>query len=369
MLQEIAKSDEDYIELSDSEEAFFTAPSSPTLNASLPSVYDPVVLNALWEFLKQAHETGLFNQSQGVSAPAIKSNVVESDTPAVIDREVVVISSDDDNDDEGFIHLPSLTQDDLDRFPALHEAVYGLHKGRFPKCPKKNYVSFECYIDDPHGYDRLKTDPNKVYEPFTPEWYTIKRRVFFDSLGVERRGRCVECHSTGDDIGMNSKSHAVAIRRRKHPLCKFCTRLYSRPWTLNEEIEIIEYLMSGRLSPSEISRTIRKVERRVKNRKFLVPINRDAVFVPKGWCNLTKCPVYKHLGWGAYWMSTVDHILPKSKVPRGEKKNGINRSNLQNMCQLMNSIKSNDYEESIRAWWHMFKETKQEERRKLNATI
>lgn len=184
MLQEMAKCDEDCIELSDSEETFFTAPSSPTLNASLPSAYDPIVLNALWEFLKQAHETGLFNQSQGVSAPVIESNVAESDIPAAIDREVVVISSDDDNDDEGFIRLPLLTQGELDRFPALQEAVYGLNEGRFPKCPKKNYVSFECYIDDPLGYDRLKTDPNKVYEPFTPEWYTIKRRVFFDSLGV-----------------------------------------------------------------------------------------------------------------------------------------------------------------------------------------
>lgn len=49
---------------------------------------------------------------------------------------------------------------------------------------QKNYVSFECYIDDPYGYDRLKTDPNKVYETFTSEWYTVKRRVLFDSLGV-----------------------------------------------------------------------------------------------------------------------------------------------------------------------------------------
>ncbi|CEG76780.1 hypothetical protein RMATCC62417_11632 [Rhizopus microsporus] len=113
MLQEMAKRDEDCIELSDSEETFFTAPSSPTLSASLPSVYDPVVLNALWEFLKQAHETGLFNQIQGVSASVIESNVAVSDTPAVVDREVVIISSDDDSDDEGFIHLPSLTQDDL----------------------------------------------------------------------------------------------------------------------------------------------------------------------------------------------------------------------------------------------------------------
>lgn len=128
MLQkEMAKSNKDCIELSDSEETFFTAPSSPTLSASLPSVYDPVVLNALWEFLKQAHETGLFNQSQGVSAPVIESNVAESDTSAVIDREVLVISSDDDNNDEGFIRLPSLTQEGLDRFPALHEAAYELN--------------------------------------------------------------------------------------------------------------------------------------------------------------------------------------------------------------------------------------------------
>lgn len=103
----------------------------------MPSVYDPVVLNVLWEFLKQAHETGLFNQSKGVSAPVIESNVTESGAPVVIDREVVVISSDDDNDDEGFIRLPSFTQDELDRFPALHEEVYGQNGFRYLKCSQK----------------------------------------------------------------------------------------------------------------------------------------------------------------------------------------------------------------------------------------
>ncbi|PHZ13556.1 uncharacterized protein RHIMIDRAFT_279778 [Rhizopus microsporus ATCC 52813] len=236
----MAKCDEDRIELSDSEETLFTAPSSPTLSASLPSAYDPVILNALWKFLKQVHETGLFNEGHSVSGSVIESNVAESDTPAVVDREVVVISSDDDNDDESFIHLPSLTQDNLDRFTALHEAVYGQNGNRFLNCPIKSNVSFESYIADSYGYDSLKIDPNKVYEPYTPEWYTIKRRMFFDSLGVvsvldtliaclllfkqERRCRCIECHSTEDGIEMNSKSHAVAIRRKKHPLCKFCTR-------------------------------------------------------------------------------------------------------------------------------------------------
>lgn len=124
-------------------------------------------------------------------------------------------------------------------------------------------------------------------------------------------------------------------------------------------------MLSGRLSPSEISRTVAKIERRVKHKKFLVPIDKATVFVPNGWCNLTKCPVYRSLGWTSYWMSTVDHILPRSKVPKGEKKSIVNGENLQNMCELMNNVKSNEYEEKFRAWWRMFKEAKQEERHRL----
>lgn len=230
--------DVDCIESDESEETFITAPSSPILNTGLPPVYDPVVLNALWELLKQAHNSVLFNKDQSVSASVIENNVTESDIPVVNDRKVVVISSDEEEED--YIRLPSLTQEDLERFPSLKEAVYGQSEGRYIKCSKKKNISFESYIADPQGYDRLKTDPTKMYEPYSPEWYAIKRRMFFDSLGVvstlgtfitylllfkqERRGRCVECHSTGDNIGMSSKSHAVAIKRRRHPLCLFCTR-------------------------------------------------------------------------------------------------------------------------------------------------
>lgn len=45
-------------------------------------------------------------------------------------------------------------------------------------------MSFESYIADSYCYDRLKIDPNKMYEPYTPEWYTIKKHASFDSLGA-----------------------------------------------------------------------------------------------------------------------------------------------------------------------------------------
>lgn len=141
----------------------------------------------------------------------------------------------------------------------------------------------------------------------------------------------------------------------------FLIRFQSIISSLDEEIEVTEYFLTGNISPHEISCVLELSRQLLKAAKVFMNEEwiRKITFASHRRCALTGCPVYKTVIRARYWVSSKDHIVPQSQIRKGINES---KNNKQNMCRIMNCAKGPRGDEWTRAWWRRFKEIKQKER-------
>ncbi|KAG1292200.1 hypothetical protein G6F66_007166 [Rhizopus arrhizus] len=251
--------------------------------------------------------------------------------------------------------------------------------GPCPFYEKGKKKTFEVYTYDYTHVDHLNISENEFYEPFTDQWLKLKRDEYFKNLRLRLDDFCIECETPITIQCKGQILRAEIIKRRKRgPICMLCYKLIGSASTLNEEIEILEYLLNGNLSPKEeipqgltpetilnmfYSRTrqIKKRSSRVKSDissagcvELLMLVNKSSMR-----CAVTNSKIFlslpsEHM---RYWALTFDHILPLS-IASERYSDGSHVDNLQVMCTLMNNVKGDCLNQPFLNWWARFKQAK-----------
>lgn len=155
-------------------------------------------------------------------------------------------------------------------------------------------------------------------------------------------------------------------------------RLFSFPVSLNEEIEIMEYLLSGELSPKEevangltIKEVIKAFDARsrlLRSRSYRVgseiasaePIELLALVAKSNMrCAITNSKIFfrNRKDRPRYWVFSIDHITPLSIESR-KYRDGSRIKNLQITSHIINYIKGSVLNDEFNRWWRQLRETK-----------
>ncbi|CAO3700076.1 unnamed protein product [Rhizopus stolonifer] len=204
--------------------------------------------------------------------------------------------------------------------------------------------------------------------PYTKAWHHMKRLVFFQTAGMGHGQACVECRVQLD----RTKITPVVNKRRRGPLCKWCERLFSRFGSLDQEIEILHYLLYGELAPHEMavvdlfdqsglpSTGRRRKMKQLAKKETELALSMDLDEFPQTsvWrCALTNAPVFDTTEGGEprYWRASIDHIIPRSEA--GNTSVSVTAiENIQIVSHIMNMIKQSFTNEKIIEWWGRFRE-------------
>ncbi|KAI9250795.1 hypothetical protein BY458DRAFT_524342 [Sporodiniella umbellata] len=261
-------------------------------------------------------------------------------------------------------------------------------KKRKPKTKKPYYllprqrtgVIYSTYIADHLGVNDIRVDPNQTYPSFSKEWRHIKRHTFFRQASSSKRNSsiCIECRM---EIRKNTSSLQALLFNRRHraPLCDLCERLFERFASLDQEIEVMHYLLFGEVAPHENvnfnpeSKEIRKAcERRATILQSRIPDRKNDVDTLTGAelttlsyqtqmrCAITYAPTYLPSTGGArYWKMSVDLVspFPEGIRKRYQSKNPLCIDNVQIVCQLIFMIKRDSPNEEIVEWWKALRST------------
>ncbi|CAO3699301.1 unnamed protein product [Rhizopus stolonifer] len=217
-------------------------------------------------------------------------------------------------------------------------------------------MDYEDYIKDYREVDGLVIkDDNEKNISYTKAWHHMKRLVFFQTAGVGRGRACVECR-----VQLNRENiTSVVNKRRRGPLCKWCKRLFARFGSLDQEIEVLHYLLYGELAPHEMAvadlfdQKALPLNERGRMIKQLVKRDHNS-----NWrCALTNAPIFYTKGGGEprYWRASIDHIIPLSEA-RYTSVSVTSIRNIQIVSHIMNMIKQSFPNESLIEWWGRFRE-------------
>ncbi|RCH98904.1 hypothetical protein CU097_005978 [Rhizopus azygosporus] len=237
--------------------------------------------------------------------------------------------------------------------------------------------TFEAYVWDYKKVDHLNVREGESYPLFSPEWYALKRREFFKNIMMRHGDHCIECGVlTANSRERNLQAYKEpSTRRRRGPLCLGCHRLFNFPKNLNDEIGLIEYLLTGNLPPDEdvvrhvpVTEIISIFRRRTKQiytrttKRFgsnvsTVEYYQLMLLANKSdmRCAVTDCRTYiAPPDSNRYWALSYDHIIPLSKGNRSSSE----LDNLQVVCSIINCVKGNLSDKQVHDWWLRFKSAK-----------
>ncbi|KAG1142909.1 hypothetical protein G6F37_000078 [Rhizopus arrhizus] len=352
-------SDDEIIVISDDDDdddIFFTAPNSPTIQTTAVTTKPPTLLgiNDRLKALRISREP---------SKPLATNHTI----PERASSRHRITKHPIGNDDSRY----------MDRLSIGERVVFRKrHHDRYHCFDVSD--TFESYTYDYTHVDHLPLSKDDYYEPYSAPWLRWKRKQYFESLVVRRDDVCVECKDilTRDDICRNN---GYLIRKRKRgPYCYLCSRLFSFPVSLNEEIEIMEYLLSGELSPKEevangltIKEVIKAFDARsrlLRSRSYRVgseiasaePIELLALVAKSNMrCAITNSKIFfrNRKDRPRYWVFSIDHITPLSIESR-KYRDGSRIKNLQITCHIINYVKGSVLNDEFSRWWKQLRETK-----------